>query len=130
MIGTCGFNAFDCDNGSTEIGYVLNPAYWGHGYACEAVEAVLRFGFIDIGLNRIEARHMVGNDRSAGVMKHCGMQYEGTLRDVLFVKNKYRTVSVYSILKRDFVASEIAKNGKSEKTESGSKSESEPKSDF
>ena len=62
MIGTCGFTRFDNPNNSAEIGYVLNPAYHGKGYATEAAREVIRFGFEQLKLHRIEARHMVGND--------------------------------------------------------------------
>ena len=80
MIGTCGFTSFNTEANSAEVGYVLNPAYWGFGLAPEAVAAVLRFGFVDLRLNRIEARYMEGNSRSRRVMEKVGMRYEGTNR--------------------------------------------------
>ena len=45
MIGTCGFTRIDEENRIVEIGYVLNPSYWGNGYATEAVNIVLDFAF-------------------------------------------------------------------------------------
>ena len=41
MIGTCGFTTFDNYNRCAEIGYVLNPAYWGAGLASEAAMCVI-----------------------------------------------------------------------------------------
>ena len=55
MIGTCGFTRFDFSNNSAEIGYVINPEYRGRGIAGEAARRVIRFGFDDLKLNRIEA---------------------------------------------------------------------------
>ena len=41
MIGTCGFTRIDEENNVVEIGYVINPQYWGRGIATEAVEKLL-----------------------------------------------------------------------------------------
>ena len=107
MIGTCGFNYFDKNNNSAVIGYVINPAYWNKGYATEAVSMVIRLGFIELDLNRIEARHMIGNDSSGRVMEKCGMSHEGILRSAIYVNGEYKTVSVYSILYRDYIRSQL-----------------------
>ena len=98
MIGTCGFVNFDLQNNSAEIGYVLNPAYCGYGYATEAAAAVIQFGFLRLKLHRIQAKYMAGNLASRRVMEKLGMAEEGTLRDAYFVNGTYRTVTQFSIL--------------------------------
>lgn len=98
MIGTCGFTAFHCTSDSAEVGYVINPNYWGRGIASEALELVLQFGFTELKLHRIEARFMQGNEPSRHVMEKVGMTFEGYLRDAMFVKGNYVTVGVCSIL--------------------------------
>ena len=98
MIGTCGFVKFDLTNNNGEIGYVINPAYAGHGYATEAAYAVLRFGFENLKLRRIQAQYMVGNLASRRVMEKLGMTEEGTLRDAYLVNGSYRTVTVFSAI--------------------------------
>lgn len=102
MIGTCGFTALDIYNNCAEIGYVLNPAYWGKGYAPEAVARVIHFGFNVLKLNRIEARYMVENSRSRRVMEKCGMKFEGVNRSSMFVKGAYRDIGVCSILSNEY----------------------------
>lgn len=102
MVGTCGFTEFNTEANSAEIGYVLNPAYWGYGLAPEAVAAVLRFGFVDLRLNRIEARYMEGNIRSRRVMEKVGMRYEGTNRESMHVKGHYVSIGVCSILRSEY----------------------------
>lgn len=102
MIGTCGFTSFRLDANSAEIGYVLNRSYWGMGVASEAVRAVLRFGFLELRLHRIEAHYMIGNNRSRRVMEKVGMTYEGTQRDSLFVKGRYVSVGVCAVLENEF----------------------------
>ena len=102
MIGTCGFTRFNFDANSAEIGYVLNKDYWGMKIAPEAVRRVIHFGFRDLGLHRIEARFMIGNDRSFAVMKKLGMVYEGTGRDSMYVKGRYVSVATCSMLRDEY----------------------------
>lgn len=98
MIGTCGFTAFHCNNDCAEVGYVLNPEYWGRGIAVEALEKVIEFGFENLGLNRIEARFMEGNDSSRRVMEKVGMTFEGIQREAMLIKGSYANVGVCAIL--------------------------------
>ena len=105
MIGTCGFTRFDIPNNSAEIGYVLNSAFWGMGIAPEAVKAILKFGFIDLNLHRIEARFMEGNERSRRVMEKCGMQFEGYKRSSMLINSSYKTVGTCAILSSEFMRS-------------------------
>lgn len=104
MIGTCGFTRLNIESNSGEIGYVLNPVFWGYGLAPEAVNAVLRYGFCELRLHRIEARYMVGNDRSRRVMEKVGMQFEGVGRDSMHVKGKYVSIGTCAILRDEFFA--------------------------
>ena len=105
MIGTCGFTKIDTANNSGEIGYVLNPDFHGRGFATEAARAALEFGFETMGLHRIEARFMKGNERSLRVMERLGMKFEGYHTDLIFVKGSYRTVGICAILKEEFTKS-------------------------
>ena len=103
MIGTCGFTSFDDENNAGEIGYVLNPDYWGKGLAAEAVREVLKFGFQRLNLHRIEAKHIEGNNQSRRVMEECGMSYEGTHRSSMYIKGEYRTICICAILREEFL---------------------------
>ena len=102
MIGTCGFTRFNTDANSAELGYVLNPSFWGMGIAPEAVRAVMRFGFTELQLHRLEARYMVGNDQSRRVMEKVGMTFEGVNRDSMFVKGNYVSIGICAILLPDY----------------------------
>lgn len=102
MIGTCGFTKIDVPNHAGEIGYVLNPDYHGKGYGTEAAERVLRFGFEELSLHRIEAKFMKGNDASLHVMEKLGMRHEGYRREGMLVKGTYRTIGVCAILEYEW----------------------------
>ena len=98
MIGTCGFTRFDLPHNGAEIGYVLNPEFHGRGYATEAASRVMRYGFEELGLHRIEAKFMEGNDASRRVMEKLGMQFEGFRRESMLVKKRYRTIGICAVL--------------------------------
>lgn len=102
MVGTCGFTSFNCTSDSAEVGYVLNPEYWGRGIATEALSRVLQFAFEELGLHRVEARFMQENERSRRVMEHVGMTFEGILRDAMLVKGNYVGVGICSILRSEW----------------------------
>ena len=56
-----------------EVGWRFVPSAWGHGYATEAAEAALAFGFRELGLPEIVSVTTVGNERSIAVMRRLGM---------------------------------------------------------
>ena len=102
MIGTCGFASIDLENDTGEIGYVINPDFWGAGYATEALQRVMSFGFGVLGMHRVYVRIMSGNLASERVAKKCGMRHEATLYSSLLVKGEYRTIKIYAILRDEF----------------------------
>ena len=102
LIGTIGFMWIQRENASAEVGYSLSRGYWNRGIMTEALEAVLRYGFRSMNLNRIEAQHEVPNAASGAVMRKCGMRHEGTLRQRMLNKGVYVDVELYAILRRDY----------------------------
>lgn len=64
---------------SGEIGYVLNPAFAGHGYATEAVHTLLHLAFDELALHRVTARVDVRNRASARLATRLGMRQEAHL---------------------------------------------------
>lgn len=62
------------------FGYWLGIDHWGHGYMTEALREILRFGFAELGLRRIEACHFLHNPASGRVMRKAGLRFEGVQR--------------------------------------------------
>ncbi|MFG1344484.1 GNAT family N-acetyltransferase [Xanthobacter autotrophicus DSM 431] len=58
---------------AVEIGWRFHPAHWGHGYATEAAQAALAYGFGPLGLAEIVAITVPANLRSRAVMERLGM---------------------------------------------------------
>ncbi len=88
--------------GSAEIGYCIGHRWWHKGIMSEALKAVMDFLFREVGMNRIEARHDPNNPHSGGVMRKCGMQYEGTARAADRNNQGICDAAHYAILRADW----------------------------
>ena len=58
------------------MGWVINKAYWGKGYATEAAKAVLKFAVNELGVEKIGATCDYRNESSVKVMKKIGLKLE------------------------------------------------------
>ena len=61
---------------TVEVGWRLDPDYWGKGLATEGAEATLGFGFDDLGLDHVVSITEPENWRSERVMKRLGMTHQ------------------------------------------------------
>jgi len=79
FVGWCGLMVVPFEAHFTpavEIGWRLNKIFWGNGLATEAAEAVLRLGFVELGLSEIVSFTAELNQPSIRVMQKIGMQSE------------------------------------------------------
>lgn len=103
FIGTCGTFGIDERRRSTSLGYCLGRAYWGKGYASEAVSAIIAHFLNTVGVNRIAASHDIHNVASGRVMQKCGMAFEGVQRQSYYCPRRgFYDSAYYAILKEDF----------------------------
>ena len=87
-----------------EIGYVINPAYGGHGYVTEAARAMLALGFDELGLHRIVARIDERNEPSARVARRLGMRQEARLVSNEWFKGEWSTELDFAMLADEWPA--------------------------
>ena len=85
-----------------EVGYCIGKAWWHKGIVSEALAALISFFFETVGTNRIEAKHDANNPHSGGVMRKCGMTYEGTLRQANRNNRGICDSCVYAILRSEY----------------------------
>ena len=62
LVGNCGLRERSAGAAEADIGIELAPAAWARGYAREAMDAILRFGFEERKLHRLWAELVGGND--------------------------------------------------------------------
>jgi len=85
-----------------ELGYWVGMRYWNKGYCTEAGQAVLKYAFTELDLNRIHAAHFERNPASGRVMEKLGMINEGIARQHVKKWNKFEDLVQYGILKTDW----------------------------
>ena len=86
---------------SAHIGYCIGKNWWHRGIMTEALRAVIRYLFDEVGFQRIEAMHDPNNPHSGAVMRKCGMTYEGTHRQSDRNNQGICDASYYAILQTD-----------------------------
>lgn len=74
IVGRCGYNTREGYDGP-ELGYVFAKRHWGKGYAGEVIEAVLKYGFEELGFDRINAFVMPQNEVSVYLLEKFGFKY-------------------------------------------------------
>lgn len=92
------------EHATCELGYVLHPGHYGHGYATEAGAALLRLGFEDLGMHRIVATADARNLASIRVMQRLGMRPEAHLRENEFIKGEWTDEVIYAMLQAEWLA--------------------------
>lgn len=102
VIGTVGFHALSKRHFRAEIGYEILPAYWRKGFASEAINAVLAFGFNEMSLHRIEANVDPVNKVSASFLAKMGFVEEGYLRERFYDNGRFVDDWYFSILRHEF----------------------------
>ena len=82
-----------------ELGWALRPEETGRGYATEAVEAVLRTCFDDLGLHRVTAGCFTANTASMALMERVGMRREAcTVQGALHPSGQWMDGYGYALL--------------------------------
>lgn len=102
LIGNCGVRLAEAGAEVGDLGYEIAPATWGRGYATEAAEAMVRFGFEELGLHRIWSHTVAENAASQRVMEKLGMRCEGRLRETQWYKGRWWDTVVYGILEEEW----------------------------
>jgi ribosomal-protein-alanine N-acetyltransferase len=78
LIGACDLAL--TGRAEADLGYMLAPRHWGHGYGTELARALVELGFADLGLWRLSAIVAIENERSRRVLENAGLQWDALLR--------------------------------------------------
>ena len=108
MIGTCRLSKFSAQNRRCEIGYILDRAQWGRGYAQEALTALVGHAFGPLDLLRIEADIDPRNRASAVLLERLHFVHEGHLRQRWIVAGEVCDTDFYGLLRQDWEAGTAA----------------------
>jgi ribosomal-protein-serine acetyltransferase len=102
LVGSIGLHQIDWYNKMASIGYYLAKKAEGHGIITRSVQALLRYAFFELGLNRIEIRCGINNHKSRAIPERLGFQKEGIIRDGELLNGYYHDILLYSMLAREW----------------------------
>jgi [ribosomal protein S5]-alanine N-acetyltransferase len=101
-IGSACYWHFDRDFATVELGYEMARARWRQGITTEAVAEILRYGFRDLGLHRIEACPFARNEPSVRLLRKLGFVLEGTLRERVPLGGRFEDQLYFGLLETEW----------------------------
>ncbi len=106
VIGTIGLHKRKAKSGLDIrlLSILLNPKFWGFGYAYEVTIEIIKYAFDEIKVHKLIIGHFSFNKQSESVIKKLGFIYEGRKREVYIYKNELVDGIEYSMLRRDYEA--------------------------
>lgn len=105
LIGIIDLLRFEEETGTCSFAYMLGEAFWGLGYGTEAVKAVLRFAFEEMGAIAVIADHMTANPASGAVMRKAGMSFVQTLVNAYEKEGILHDADQYRITREEWLPS-------------------------
>jgi [ribosomal protein S5]-alanine N-acetyltransferase len=85
-------------NKRVAIGYIVDPVRQRQGIGVEAVSAMLKFCFGELGLHRAQAFIHPDNAPSRALAEKLGFRFEGLLRENLRVGDEWRDDMLFALL--------------------------------
>ena len=89
-----------------EIWYQVHPSERGRGVATKAAGILVNHLFSALPIERIQATVVDANAPSCAVLERIGMQREGLLRHLTYLRGSYADMIIYSILRENWRSEE------------------------
>ncbi|MCF2717115.1 GNAT family N-acetyltransferase [Paenibacillus sp. UKAQ_18] len=86
---------------NANLGYFVDPAYHGQGYATSAVKDIIRYALNELDLHRIQAGVMPRNTPSNRVMEKAGFRREGLALNYLKINGVWEDHVLYAVTAED-----------------------------
>jgi [ribosomal protein S5]-alanine N-acetyltransferase len=109
VIGTIGFHSVEKYHYRAEVGYMLNQNYWNKRLGSEALEAVLRFGFLSMNLHSIEAKLDSANVASKKLLTKFNFVTEAYFKENYYFEGQFQDTEVCSLLRKQFTKLDLPK---------------------
>lgn len=95
IIGNCGSRLIN--KSEADIGYELNPDWWGQGFGQELASVMTDFGFQVLHSDRIIAEVIGENIRSINILNQLGFVLSSVKKKYEFFKGRFWDLNVYEI---------------------------------
>ncbi len=103
LIGTATLVNINKSRESAEIGYGIDPSFWGKGYILTLQNALIKYTFETLKFNRLHGITMVNNERTISSIYAAGFKKEGIIRDYYLKDKRFIDGLKYSMLKKEFL---------------------------
>lgn len=103
IIGEIGINLLPKAQSQGEIGWSLHPNYQRRGYATQAAQVLLNYGFTQRNLHRITSICDTRNTASYMLMERLGMRREGHLKQSQLIKGVWQDEYIYALLRKEWL---------------------------
>jgi RimJ/RimL family protein N-acetyltransferase len=103
MIGDAILMLRSADHEQAEVGYIIDPAHQGQGYATETTQALLELALGEAQMHRACGHIEVRNLASARVLERAGLRREATLIENEFVKGEWQSEGIYGLLRSEWL---------------------------
>ncbi len=103
VIGACCLLRVSWDHMNAELVYWLGKEFWGRGYMPEAAARLVKFGFEELGLERIAVGCFARNKASARVIEKLGFTYEGCARHRFRKDGEFLDELQFGMLREEFL---------------------------
>ena len=91
-------------NRCATLGVVVGKEYWGNGLGTEAVRLMIRYGFAEMGLHRIQLGVYGYNDRAIRAYARAGFKEEGRRSQSAYHGGRWHDEVLMAILEDDWRA--------------------------
>ena len=107
LIGSCGLHGISVRGHSATLGIMIGEVeFHNRGLGTEIMQMLVRFGFEELNLNRIELCVFEHNPRAIHVYEKVGFVLEGRHRQAAFRHGRYRDIFRYAILREEWLAAQ------------------------
>ncbi|MFH1978116.1 MAG: GNAT family protein [Candidatus Aenigmatarchaeota archaeon] len=101
-IGSCRLHQINKQDKNVRLAIGILQDYFGKGYGTDAINCILKFGFIQLKLHKISLVVLDFNKRAIAAYKKCGFKVDGILRDNAYIDGKFYNDLIMSILDSEF----------------------------
>lgn len=104
IVGRIGLHHINHQHRIAEIGYWLADGLQGRGIITRCCKALMHHAFKELGLNRIEIKCGLGNDKSRAIAEKLQFKQEGILKQAELLNGKFIDLYLYAMLKEEWNA--------------------------
>ncbi len=104
-IGTTGLGNVSLKDHNAMFGIAIGEKdYWSRGYGTEACRLLVRYGFEQLNLHRINSGVISFNERSARMHRRVGFKEEGRQREGMFRNGQFHDLIYFGLLRSEWTA--------------------------